>query len=265
MDLIEAYREIDEEKRLQSTLARRVEYLTTIRILEQYCSDKANCIDVGCGVGIYSLYMDGLGVKTTALDLVPEHIVRFNEIIKETNADITAQVGTALNLSEFKSESFEVVLCLGPLYHFITLEQQIKCVKECRRVADPNAILLFSYISPYSVFPCAIRGDINRMSLKLIDKIIDDHCIERDSPYCFWTDNDYHDPYEIEKLIADCGLKIIDHLSTDGQSIAFQNVVNKMTEKEFDIWMNYHLRTCRIRSMLGSSNHGLIVARKAKT
>ena len=76
MDIIEAYREIDEEKRLQSTLVRRVEYLTTIQILEQYCSDKANCIDVGCGVGIYSLYMDGLGVKTTALDLVSEHIFR---------------------------------------------------------------------------------------------------------------------------------------------------------------------------------------------
>ena len=221
MDIIEAYREIDEEKRLQSTLARRVEYLTTIQILEQYCSDKANCIDVGCGVGIYSLYMDRLGVKTTALDLVSEHIFRFNEIISETNANIDAQVGTALDLSKFEPESFEVVLCLGPLYHLLTLDQQIKCIEECKRVAAPNAILLFSYISPYSVFPCAIRGDINRMSPNLIDKIIDDHRIEANSPYCFWTDNYYHDPLEIEKLIADCGLEIIDHLATDGQSIAF--------------------------------------------
>lgn len=262
MDLIESYRDIDEENRLQSTLARRVEYLTTVDILNTYCFDKSSCIDVGCGVGIYSLYLDQLGVKTTAIDLVPDHIDRLNSIIAQKHAGIQAHVGNALDLAAFSSSEYDVVLCLGPLYHLLTPIEQDQCIEECKRVSKTDGILLFSYISPYSVLPCAIRGDIHRLSPVLVEKIVDEHKIESDSPYCFWTDTYFHDPSEIEELLMHHDLEIIDHIATDGQSIAFQNVINQMTEEEFEVWMKYHLKICRKRSILGTSNHGLVVTRK---
>ena len=262
MKLIESYQEIDEENRLQSTLARKVEYLTTIDVLNKYCSGSKKCIDVGCGVGIYALYLDRIGIQTTAIDIVPDHIKRLKEIISRQNSNIDAHIGNALDLSAYKSDTYDIVLCLGPLYHLITSEDQNKCINECKRLVNSDGVLLFSYISPYSVFPCAIRGDSKRMSTGLIDKIVIDHKIEADSPYCFWTDNYYHDPTEIESLLNRHGLEIVDHLATDGQSIAFQSIINQMTEDQFSIWMNYHFKTCRVRTMLGASNHGLVVARK---
>ena len=262
MDLIESYKEIDEENRLQSTLARRVEYLTTIEIINKYCRGKENCIDIGCGVGIYSLYLEKMGIKTTAIDLVEDHIKRLKEIIRQTNANIDAIVGDASDLSMYSSNSYDIVLCLGPLYHILSPQKQEACISECKRLAKINGVIMFSYISPYSVFPCVIRGDKSRVSRELVDKILDEHRIEADSPYCFWTDNNYYDPEEIERLLIASGLEVIDHLASDGQSIAFQNVVNQMTEEEFEVWMHYHRKTCRSKSALGASNHGLIVARK---
>lgn len=262
MNLIESYQEIDEENRLQSTLARRVEYLTTINVLNTYCHKSKNCIDVGCGVGIYALHLDKFGIKTTAIDLVPDHINRLKELIAQSNANIEACVGNVLDLSAYPSNSYDMVLCLGPLYHLLTSAEQDKCIIECKRLAKSGGVLLFSYISPYSVFPCAVRGNMERMSLELIEKIVNDHKIEADSPYCFWTDNYYHDPIEIETLLSRHNLEIVDHLATDGQSIAFQNMVNQMTENQFSLWIKYHFKTCRIRSMLGASNHGLVVTRK---
>lgn len=262
MDLVESYKEIDEENRLQSTLARRVEYLTTIEILKKYCFGKESCIDIGCGVGIYSLYLDKMGIKTTAIDLVEDHIKRLKEIIRQTNADIEVHIGDATDLSMFASGSYDVVLCLGPLYHILSPQKRELCISECKRLVRMNGVMIFSYISPYSVFPCVIRGDKNRISQELVDIILDDHRIGSDSPFCFWTDNYYYDPEEIEFFLISNGLEVIDHLASDGQSIAFQNVVNQMTEDQFEVWMNYHLKTCRTKSMLGSSNHGLIVARK---
>jgi hypothetical protein len=100
------------------------------------------------------------------------------------------------------------------------------------------------------------------MSSPLISKIVDNHYIEAESPYCFWTDMYFHDPDEMESLISESGLNIIDHLATDGQSIAFQNVINCMSPKDFGLWMQYHLKICRNRTVLGASNHGLVVARK---
>lgn len=262
MNLIESYNEIDEEHRLQSTLARKVEYFTTIDAINKFCTDVNNCIDVGCGVGIYALYLDKLGIQTTAVDLVPSHITRLKEIIEQNNLNIKAYVGNALDLSIYPSEHYDMVLCLGPLYHLLSSEEQEKCINECIRLAKPGGILLFAYISPFSVFPCAVRGDVSRMSSELIKMIVDDHKVDADSPYCFWTDNYYHDPDEIEAFIKRHNLTIIDHLATDGQSIAFQNVINQMTESQFSLWLEYHFKTCRIRSMLGTSNHGLVVTRK---
>ena len=262
MNLIESYNDIDEENRLQSSLARSVEYMTTIGVIEKYITNASRCIDIGCGVGIYSLFMARKGIKTIAVDLVPNHINRLVDLAHEASVELETYVGTALDLSKFDSDCFDITLCLGPLYHLLDRDDQLTCIQECKRVTKKNGILLFAYMSPYSVFPCAIRGDITRMSLPLIGKIIDDHCIDAESPYCFWTDTYFHDPSEAEKLITESGLTIIDHLATDGQSIAFQDVINHMNQDEFTMWMQYHLKICRNRTILGASNHGLVVAKK---
>ena len=38
--------------------------------------------------------------------------------------------------------------------------------------------------------------------------------------------------------------------------------VDQMTDEEFKIWCNYHYLVCREKSLMGASNHGLVIARK---
>ena len=55
-NLIASSEEIDEEHMLQSSLARRVEFISTVEALTSFCFYKMKILDVGCGTGIYSLY-----------------------------------------------------------------------------------------------------------------------------------------------------------------------------------------------------------------
>ena len=261
-DLINSYNEIDEENRLQSTQARRVEYLSTVESLEKYIFPGMKILDCGCGVGIYSLMYAKMGAEVIALDIVPKHINRLHELSVNENIPITPVVGNATDLSRFDSRKFDLTLCLGPLYHLISEKDQETCINECVRVTKKDGIIAFAYISPYSVFPCVIRGDTNRVSSELVEKIINDKKISSDDNLCFWTDFYYYTPAEIEAKLILNNLDIIDHLATDGQSIAFQSVINNLDDKAFSVWMNYHRLTCRERSILGSSNHGLVIARK---
>lgn len=80
----------------------------------------------------------------------------------------------------------------------------------------------------------------------------------------FGTDNYYYSPDIIEKRLKSFNLEICDHLALDGQSIAFQSVINSMNKKEFENWLEYHRKICRERSILGASNHGLIVTKKGE-
>ena len=65
---------------------------------------------------------------------------------------IDTAVGDVRDLSEFRDESFDVVLCLGPLYHIGELTQRKKCISECLRVLRRGGILAAAYISKFFVF-----------------------------------------------------------------------------------------------------------------
>lgn len=261
-DLINSYNEIDEENRLQSTQARKVEFISTIDALKQFVSPGNKIFDCGCGVGIYSIHYAKIGAEVTALDIVPKHINILQEIVTTEELRINCYLGDACNLNDFKSNEYDLTLCLGPLYHLITKEAQNSCIEECIRVTKENGVIAFAYISPFSVFPCVVRGDSNRATRELVDIICDNKMISSKDNLCFWTDNYYYTPDEIEYKLREYGLEVLDHLATDGQSIAFQSMVNQLSKKEFDTWLYYHKKTCRERSILGSSNHGLVIVRK---
>ena len=168
-DIIKSYMEIDEEHRLQSTLARRVEFLTTVETLTPFLPNNPDILDVGCGTGIYAIYLAKQGAKVTAVDLVPAHIRRLKELVFQNSLSVSAYEGNATDLSKYSENSFDMVLCLGPLYHLINKKAQNKCIEECIRVTKPNGVIAFAYISPYSVFPCVLRGDLTRTSSELME------------------------------------------------------------------------------------------------
>ena len=264
-NIIKSYDEIDEENRLKETLSRRVEFISTVEALEHIIKPGMDMLDCGCGCGIYSFFYAKKGVNVTALDIVPKHVKRVKEINEELNYNVSVKLGNAIDLSQYDDMTFDVTLCLGPIYHLVNEKDQSMCLKECKRVTKTNGIIAISYISPFAVFPYVVRGNKKWMSDILIKKILDDKKIESTDKECFWTDNKYYTPAEILKIVKDLKLDIVDHLTTDGQSIAFQSMINELSDDEFEIWMNYHRKICRNISVIECSNHGLIICRKKES
>ena len=64
-----------------------------------------------------------------------------------------AYQGTALNLSRFEEETFDVTLVFGPMYHLYTFEDKVKALEEAKRVTKTNGIILVAYcMNEYSIF-----------------------------------------------------------------------------------------------------------------
>ena len=211
-NIIKAYLEIDEENRLLSSQARRVEFLTTVEVLEEYIDCNKKMIDIGCGAGIYSCFFAKKGLDVTSIDLVPQHINKLQEVARKEKLSITANVGDAVNLNHIKNNSFDVVLCMGPLYHMINYSDRMACISECKRIVKSGGIVAFSYISPLSVLPCTIRGDVSRLTEELIERIVDEQTITSKDNCCFWTDSFYYYPEQIENELQKKGFEIIDDI-----------------------------------------------------
>jgi len=123
-------------------------------------------LDVGCGTGYLLKVADERGLETHGVDISEEGV----EIAKTTSPNSGILLGKGEDLP-FPDNSFDYVICLGALKHFLDLD---KGIREMMRVAKQDAS--FCIVVPNSRFLLwKIRGnrgteqqDINEnlMSLK---------------------------------------------------------------------------------------------------
>ena len=54
----------------------------------------------------------------------------------------------------------------------------------------------------------------------------------------------------------------MDHFVQDGATPHFSEKVDSWNDEEFKVWCDYHYSICREKSLLGASNHVIIIGKK---
>ncbi|HHZ06471.1 MAG TPA: methyltransferase domain-containing protein, partial [Clostridiales bacterium] len=170
----------------------------------------------------------------------------------------------ACDLSAFSDKSFDIVLNMGPYYHLTEKALREQCISECLRVLKPNGLLAITYISRYFIFPFIATGNTEYLLNDLGNQLVNTGTLRHDSPNCFWTDTYYASPQEMEQLLRNHSLEIVDHFAQDGISTTLGEKIDRLNDEQFNIWCDYHYKTCREKSILGASNHSMIIGRKVK-
>ena len=66
----------------------------------------------------------------------------------------------------------------------------------------------------------------------------------------------------LAKLISKFNVKKIETIATDGIAPQMQEYVNNFDDEEFDLYIDYHLKNCMRRELLGYSSHILEIVEK---
>ncbi|NGM82568.1 methyltransferase domain-containing protein [Paenibacillus sp. 7124] len=261
--VIRYYDGYDEASRLIRDNTGKLEFITTVHILDKYISKDHQILDVGAGTGIYSFYYAEKGQPVVSTDLSPKHVeIIQDKITSGGYSNMIAERTDATDLSKFEPGSFDAVFCLGPMYHLTDQTDQRKCISECLRVLRPGGILAVAYINRFFILPYLVKNDSGYLTDQWVAKFLEQGGISSADEDCFWTDAYFHTPEEIEQLLGDQGVSKLDHAAADGIGVIMKDTVNRFSKEQFDSWVNYHLRTCSEPSILGISNHGLYVGRK---
>lgn len=254
-NLIKYYNKFNEDKRL----TRRhgiVEYETTMKYIDECLKgfSKAKIIDVGAGTGKYAIALKEAGHDVTAVELVKHNLMT----LKQKCKDIKAYQGNATNLKRFENNSFDIVLLFGPLYHLISKDEKIKALKEAKRIVKPDGFILVSYyMNDYAVITHAFK-DNN------IKKAISENRLDLSYHVIAKTDDLYSMVRleDIDELNSLTGLKRVKIIAQDGPSDYIRPVINKMDEETFNIYLDYHFKTCERKELLGASSHVLDIIKK---
>ena len=248
----EVYRRFDESSRLTKSKAARVEFLTTVKYIEKYLTSGARILDVGAGAGEYSLHFARKGYQVSALELADANIAAFRaKITADDQIDLVQ--GNALDLSRYDSDSFDVVLLFGPLYHLHDEADKLRCIEEAKRVCKPDGRIFFAFISNDIVIltmqqfqsDYLVSGHYNKDTFRLDD-----------FPFVFHTVD------HCRALLAKAGIQITHEVAADGVSELLKDLVNTMDTATYQQYLRYHFYICEKPECLGMSNHLLFVGKK---
>ena len=242
------YGKFCEEKRLLSRHG-QVEFTTTMKYIQNYLKDYNNpkILEVGAGTGRYSCTLALEGYDVSAIELVKNNL----GVLKAKKTSVKAYQGNATSLKRFKDESFDIVLLLGPMYHLITKEDKIKALEEAKRVLKKGGKILISYcMNNYSILTYGFKE--NNIVECIKNGLIDENFKTISKEENLYSYVDIDDINELNEIV---GLKRIKMIAQDGPSDYMRQILNKMNEETFELFIKYHLSTCEKLELVGASSH----------
>ena len=254
--LVDYYNTHDEDVRLLSKHG-RVEFLTTVKYIEQYLKDGMKIIEIGAATGRYSHYFAQKGFEVDAVELI-EHNIEVFKTKTLPGENVRIKQGNALDLSEYPDNSYDATLLLGPMYHLYTAEEQQKALSEAIRITKPEGYIFVAYCMLEPSMFCCFKN--NR-----IDKLIEEGEFDPVTLEAHFPPHGIFKVYtkvEIFDLTKIFDVERLHFVATDGYTCHMKETVDKMDNETYDLYLRYHFKTCERQDLVGISHHTLDVLRK---
>jgi ubiquinone/menaquinone biosynthesis C-methylase UbiE len=253
--MLEFYSLGKEDSRATLSRSSSLEFYYTKKHLEGLIELTDRVLEVGCATGHYGMYYSDKCKEYVGVDLVPLHIELFKKRISDSKlSNVSCSVGDATNLEGISDNSFDVVLCLGPMYHLPQEEREL-VFAECTRVCKSGGVLAFAYINKIGAYAGACILD-NRYPNDHANKCVLENGTDdlRSETFFFST------PEEMNENAAKHGLSKIKNLGTD--FFVTMGVADSMSDEQFEIMRPLYDQMTSHESCAGMSNHALLVCRK---
>lgn len=257
-----------EWRRLVRDPYHRLEFDTTMHFIKKYLPRKHGLIlDAGGGPGRYSVELGKLGYAVVLFDLSPEMLkIAEGQIRRLRVQDKVKQVlhGSIQNLSMFKDDTFDAVICLGgALCHVVDEACREKAIDELIRVAKKDCSIFVSVIGRLAVL-------VNQL-VRLPEQIEIEDVFRRvrDTGDYFggygFAPSHFYLPEELREAFERRGIKVLEMVGLEGLAAGHQTETNRLARKHpeaWRIWWNTHLKTCKHLASVGISEHFMIVCHK---
>ena len=253
--ILNYYNNYIEDERFTKDKSHSVEYIITKKYIEENLKKGDRILEVGAGTGAYSIYFSQKGYKVDSVELTLKNLNILKSKITN-DMDINAIEGNALDLSMYEDNTFDMTLVLGPLYHLFTEDDKKKAIEEAIRVTKKDGYIYIAYITSDSVF---ISYCLKKHHLLEVDRLCDENYKMKDIPeevFCAFRIDEFNN------LMKNFNVEKLNSVATDGLSTILRESVNDLSEEEFNVFVDYHYKTCEREDLQGYSNHMLYIGKK---
>ena len=254
----EKYRDGQEAARAFTSRYAFLEFYYTQKHIAEYIRPGSAVIELGCGTGYYAIQFAGTCQEYLGVDITPENIAIFEKNAKKHRLkNARGQVGDATCLNDVPDSSFDVVLCLGPLYHLPPDEQRL-VFSEWRRICRQGGIAAFAYINKVGVYAgaCMHESLRQRYPSQRANELVLGKSVDDVAPELFF----FTMPEEIEAVAGEYGFSKLKNLGTD--FFMTMGIVHTADDEKFELLKPLLDQMASYGSCTGMSNHAVLVCRK---
>ena len=263
MNPVERYYDDECDREWQRMDRHKLEFALTKRAMEIYLPAGSRILDVGGGPGRYSVHLAGKGHAVTLLDLSAQNVRR--ALAEAENESVTLEGaihGNALKLDEyFTPESFDAVLCMGPMYHLPVEADRRLALEQCMRVLKPGGILMLAFISAYAPIVDSLKRypeTIVESAQRYLSYLQDGHNKASDG----FTEAFFMHPDAIPGLLEGLPLHKLRLIASEGLGALAEPQINALPEDQFQAWVDLFWSIADHPALFGACEHLLYVAAK---
>ncbi len=253
--IVDFYNNYDEDGRLLKR-SRQPEYINTMKYIEKYLKPDSKIIEIGAGTGRYSVTLAEMGYDVTAVDLVKHNIDIMNKKVNPHHK-IKIHQGNACDLSFIESDTFDIVLLLGPMYHLFNNEDKHKALSEAIRVVKKGGVIYAAYCNNDTTM---YKFFYSKRILHYVDKgaITDSYHAKSIPEEVF----ELYRKSDIDELMKNYNVTRLHFVGVDMLSYLFDDRLDSLNDREFREYMKFLGNLCEREDSVGLSIHMLDVFRK---
>jgi SAM-dependent methyltransferase len=224
-------------------------------------------LDVGGGPGSYAAWLLERGYEVHLVDLTPRHVDEARSALAAVAAagGWSASLGDARGL-EAASESVDVVLLFGPLYHLTEREDRLSALGEARRVLKRGGLLLAAGISRFaSVLDGMARNLLDDPEfVRVVDRDLQDGVHENPTGHPeYFATAFFHRPEELRAELTQAGFVVDEVVGLEGPTWLFADIGERWANDTRRATLLAHLRRIEKEPALsGLSAHLVAVGKK---
>ena len=254
-----------EWRRLVKDAYHQLEFTTTLHFLDKYLPSQGRVLDAGGGPGRYTLELAKKGYDVTLLDATVANLDFARRMLRRHGLQSRVKQiteGSIVDLLQFPSGSFDAVLCSGgPLSHILDLEDRGRAISEIVRVAKPGVPIFVSVISRFGVIIEILKHGQDEIGMPHFRQLVEtgDYFSGRGFTACHFFLLE-----ELQQAFTRSDVEILEMAGLEGISTQHVRELNQLVKDpgRFKYWLETHLKTCTYPSVVGISEHMLIVSRK---
>lgn len=255
----------NEQNRLDLPLC-RIEFVSTLRLIDKYFPKQGKVCDIGGGTGRYTIELLRKGYSVTLFDLSDEEI-RLAGIQLNKNGLLAERliVGDARDMSMLASNTFNAALLLGPMYHIVERNERAKVLQELKRILKPQGVAIIAYLNSWGLIKTGIVDFPHwYKDISFLRSMLNKHTFTGESlsgfTECYWSTSEA----ALEE-IKEASLEVVSYAGAESFAGGMGILLEQLSINNPEAYKNIvqmAAETCELTQYRDSTDHLHIVASK---